>query len=376
VSQYLGDISVDQGINFRTVSAEAEVEVDTMFLGMLGIDQIETAAAGGAEERVANVEISVVLDISGSMRYNSKMANLRYAGAEFIDTVLKPETEDLISVSLVPYTAQVNAGPLITSKLNYNQVHGYSHCVEFDEPDFNDASISLGRVWQQSQHFEWSSASSFWITNPGCPQQAFERIVPYSQDATQLKNTINQYRDRANTAIHIGMKWGAGLLDPEFQPIVTQLIGESEVDGVFAGRPAEYDDPETLKTIVVMTDGQNVDTYRIQDWAYDSPNERAHWDRFPLWKFLYQIPSSDRSEFYYRRFTAGQADLMLDHICDAAKAEGVVIWSIGFEVGNHGASVMKNCASTPSHFFRVEGSEISDAFRAIARQINQLRLTL
>jgi hypothetical protein len=36
---------------------------------------------------------------------------------------------------------------------------------------------------------------------------------------------------------------------------------------------------------------------------------------------------------------------------------------------------MQDCASSPSHFFRVEGVELSEAFRAIARQINQLRLT-
>ena len=38
-------------------------------------------------------------------------------------------------------------------------------------------------------------------------------------------------------------------------------------------------------------------------------------------------------------------------------------------------NVMRDCASSPSHFFRVEGVEIEDAFEAIARQINQLRLT-
>ena len=36
---------------------------------------------------------------------------------------------------------------------------------------------------------------------------------------------------------------------------------------------------------------------------------------------------------------------------------------------------MSNCASSPSHYFQVEGVEIKDAFEAIARQINQLRLT-
>ena len=66
---------------------------------------------------------------------------------------------------------------------------------------------------------------------------------------------------------------------------------------------------------------------------------------------------------------------MLEDICDAAKAQGIVVWSVGFEVTNYSAGIMENCASSPSHFFRVEGVEIGDAFEAIAKQINQLRLT-
>ena len=46
-----------------------------------------------------------------------------------------------------------------------------------------------------------------------------------------------------------------------------------------------------------------------------------------------------------------------------------------FEVDDEDVPAMQDCASSPSHFFRVEGVELSEAFRAIARQINQLRLT-
>ena len=81
------------------------------------------------------------------------------------------------------------------------------------------------------------------------------------------------------------------------------------------------------------------------------------------------------SRYYWFTHDAAQGDALLDDICDASKDAGIVIWSIGFEVDNHGADVMANCASFPSHFFRVEGIEISEAFDAIARQINQLRLT-
>ena len=36
---------------------------------------------------------------------------------------------------------------------------------------------------------------------------------------------------------------------------------------------------------------------------------------------------------------------------------------------------MRNCATSPAFFYKVEGIEISSAFKSIARQINELRLT-
>ncbi|MEC9102176.1 MAG: hypothetical protein VX878_00040, partial [Pseudomonadota bacterium] len=67
---------------------------------------------------------------------------------------------------------------------------------------------------------------------------------------------------------------------------------------------------------------------------------------------------------------------LLQHICDAAKNNGILIYSIGFEISNTSAQAMEDCASSPSHFYRVEGVNISDAFSSIARQLVQLRLTL
>ncbi|MEO1399313.1 MAG: hypothetical protein AAFU56_10680, partial [Pseudomonadota bacterium] len=85
---------------------------------------------------------------------------------------------------------------------------------------------------------------------------------------------------------------------------------------------------------------------------------------------------------YYRGSTApreavnaAQKDTRLNNICSAAKANGVIIFTIGFEVTDASAIVMQNCASTANHFYRVEGLEIEYAFESIANQINQLKLT-
>jgi hypothetical protein len=69
------------------------------------------------------------------------------------------------------------------------------------------------------------------------------------------------------------------------------------------------------------------------------------------------------------------ADDRLSNICASARDADITVFAIGFEAPQQGQAAMSDCASSPAHYFPVEGIEISEAFNAIARTINQLRLT-
>ncbi|WFE77289.1 TadE/TadG family type IV pilus assembly protein [Roseinatronobacter sp. S2] len=58
-------VKVTEGLGYRSVSATARKQVNTHLLHMLGVETLSAPASGAAEERVDNVEISLVLDISG-----------------------------------------------------------------------------------------------------------------------------------------------------------------------------------------------------------------------------------------------------------------------------------------------------------------------
>lgn len=378
MSSYLSNVTVDEGLNYRIVTANARTVTPTQFMRLMGVDELPVPAISTAEERIANVEVSMVLDISGSMAQNDKMQNLRSAARSFIDTVVREETEDLVSVSLVPYSEHVNVGWDIFSRMPKVHRHNYSYCLEMPSSAFNSASIDMTMTYDQMQHFQWNyDGSNNARDDTVCPRYASEQITPFSQNAQALKSQIDNLQPRAGTSIFLGMKWAVGLLDPSMRPIVSSLANAGAVDATFADRPVGYDDEETLKTVVLMTDGQNDRSHRIANWAYNSPSEYVHWNAYNLWYFLYRhVNWWDRENYYdYEVYTAAQGDIFLDRICDAAKDQGIVIWSVGFEVSDHGAAQMQNCASSPSHFFRVEGVEIVDAFTSIARTINQLRLT-
>jgi hypothetical protein len=316
----------------------------------------------------------MVLDISGSMSSNSRIQNLRNAGKVFVDTVIRPESTDLISLSLVPYSEHVNIGPDLYGELNTNTVHDYSHCVEMPDSAFDSVALNTASTFDQVQHFQWIGSSND-RTRTVCPRYDFERIRPISQNATQLKSQIDDLQPRSYTSIFLGMKWGAALLDPSMRTITTNLISAGKIDAAFSGRPADYSDTETLKTIILMTDGENTESKRISSFVYANENHRTHWDRYNFTYYINRyVSSSSRGNWWSWKYRDWQGDALLDNICDATKAAGIIVWTIGLEVTNHGADVMRQCASSPSHYFRVEGIELSEAFRAIARQINQLRL--
>lgn len=62
-------------------------------------------------------------------------------------------------------------------------------------------------------------------------------------------------------------------------------------------------------------------------------------------------------------------------MCDKAKEQKIQIYTIAFEAPSNAVTEMRNCATAPAYFYDVNGVEISSAFKSIARQINQLRLT-
>mgnify|MGYP003627748558 FL=1 len=368
-------ITVEEGLNFRTVSVNADGTIPTNFMTMLGIDTLPLRSRAEAEERVNNVEISMVLDISGSMASGDKMPNLRDAAETFVDTVINDSTRDLVSISIIPYSEHVSAGPAIMSKFNVDWNNPYSHCMEFSDSDFNTSTMRRNKQYDQVQHMEWGS-NTMSLNTPVCPVGQHEDIVAFSQDAAALKYKISRLVPRGSTSIFAGMKWAAGLLDPDFNSINVSLAQDGVTDPVFTARPAAFSDRETLKTVILMTDGQNHYSYRINNNYYANASHAAHWNNYSLdWYLNRYVNSWQRSSWKYLKYWPEYGDSLLSNVCSAAKEKNIVIWSIGFEVTDYSAGVMRDCASSPSHFFRVEGVEIKEAFKAIARQINQLRLT-
>lgn len=435
------DISSEVTLVSRRVSAEASMDMGTTFMRLLGINTLHTPSAGTAEESAGLTEISLVLDVSGSMSWwsssggASKISILREAATEFVNILMCDPSDptkttgcvvepDTVSITMIPYSQQVLAGENILDQLSVTEEQQNAECITFDQGDFNDVAIDPGVTYKRTGYFDkawWRDTPYYWE----CPTENWRRILPVENDPADLRTAISNLGASGNTSIDIGMKWGAAFLDPTFQPVVQGLVANGDVDAVFNDRPFDYTQAGANKIIVLMTDGVNTDQYFLKDQYRDGPSGiyyntanrsrisvkygnsgNYYWlDTDNYWWYwnwtVHDHPYGDEEygdavEYTFpqlwERYTLGWYDdlpykpypggsynngaknAFLKTICGEAKRAGITIYTVGFEVTSASATVMNQCASSPAHFFDVDGADLSDAFNAIARQITALRL--
>jgi len=68
-------------------------------------------------------------------------------------------------------------------------------------------------------------------------------------------------------------------------------------------------------------------------------------------------------------------DTQLQSICSLAKDKSVIVYGIAFEAPSNGQTQIRACATSDAHYYNASGLQIQTAFRSIASNISQLRLT-
>ncbi len=260
---------------WRTVEVNVQEDMPTWFMSLMGIKKLVVPAHSVAEERVGQVEISLVLDVSGSMNSNNRLTNLKPAAKDFVDTMFDTVEPGKLSISIVTYSTQVSLGPSLMNYFNVSGEHAFSNCIEFNAADFQTTALSVSKVIGSRQYTRNGHFDPFNTSNPAglrnCPTLAeTEReILPISGDRAALKQHIDNLTAAGNTSIDLGMKWGAALLDQSLAPIVDDLIAKNKRPASFGDRPYPYlvngkKNKEVMKVIVVMTDGENTTEYKLK----------------------------------------------------------------------------------------------------------------
>lgn len=148
----------------KTVTATASVDVETMFL--VTPETYTLVATSSATEEQTNLEIVLALDVSASMLLDNGTGELKADGTiklpleymqdaavDFVTTMLRDDTQGRVTITLLPYSHNVNLGADIASKMSLTNIPAtYSvgadisqmRCVDLPSTAFSSTAIDPG----------------------------------------------------------------------------------------------------------------------------------------------------------------------------------------------------------------------------------------
>lgn len=95
----------------RTLTLSAQATIPTTFMHLVDIDSVEVASSTQVTIEAQNVEVAMVLDITGSMNVSGAITDLKAAANDLIDIVVQPQqTPYYTKVAIVPFSQGVNVG--------------------------------------------------------------------------------------------------------------------------------------------------------------------------------------------------------------------------------------------------------------------------
>jgi Flp pilus assembly protein TadG len=305
-------VTIDSVAGRVIASATGEIPMD--FPVVAGRDKAVIGASASATYESKTIELSLVLDVTGSMS-GQKLTDLKKAATDMVTTLLPADgrNDQRVRIAIVPFSAAVNAGTYANT-VRVAKSGGYGHtCVtEASSDTFLDTDPAVKKLRGDTS---------------SCPSA---QVLPLTNNRTSLVNRIGGFVAAGNTAGHLGVRWGWFTLSPNWTG-----VWPSTAD------PVSYTTPKTLKIIVFMTDGD----FNIQ---YASGN------------------GTSNSQAAKVCTNAKQASVIV---------YSVAFSTASAPLSSTGKSIMQNCATSARHYFdATTGSQLIEAFQTIAANIQGIYL--
>lgn len=423
-----GALSVN--ITEDTITLDVTARVETTIMKIVGFNEIDVASSTEISRAITGLEIALALDNTGSMS-GAKLANLKTASHDLIDILFGAESfPTRLKMSIVPFAAGVKVRPTASANepgfdVNWLDIAGASsihsenftagtnlwtlydritnrdwlgcvmerprrttgeHLDETDTPPSAGDPDTMFVPWFAPDEPNGSSPTypnsylSDGVTGAAAVKQSStvkypaagvaissgtsatkgpdynckdtQTISPLTNNRALLEAKIDSMVAAYLTHIPIGLAWGWRTLSPEAPYTEGSL----------------YTDEETIKALVLMTDGENT----------ISGNSTHNRSTFTGYGYLsmalahYGSASID---------TATEAQNELDaktiRLCDNIKAKGVRLYTIAFQVSDTTTlNMLRSCATTPDQFFpSADGAALQSAFTTIASELASLRIS-
>ncbi|WP_244475983.1 TadE/TadG family type IV pilus assembly protein [Methylobacterium sp. Leaf93] len=406
----------------NTITVKVVGNSPTSVSKIAGYEAFPVSVTAAGTRGSGNLEIALVLDNTGSMS-GAKINNLKAAANDLVTSLFKEADTtkpNALKIGIVPFSMTVNVGPsnatqswldkdakasyhsdIFVSPANrltlFSQMKvAWGGCVEsrpapydvqdtppsiatpntlfvpFFAPDESDkdnnavndymydyvtASSMPDHRTRQGQITKYSKNAILqkgrisnnipylYGPNSGCELQPVTRLTT---SQSTLTNAINAMTVVGDTNIAMGLVWGWHLLSP---------------NAPFAeGVP--YDDKNTRKFVVLMTDGQNT------SYVGSSANASIYSGLGFIWQNRIGTTSTNTTT----RTNAMNA--RLSTLCSNMKNAGITIFTVRVEVTEGTSDILRNCATSTDKFYDVQNSAtLTDAFKAIGSQMSELRIS-
>jgi len=296
-------------IEDETVVATADTDMATSLMQFANINSMKLSV--GSEISVPenkNAEIALVLDYSGSMSESIaggvKYVAMKNAAKDLIND-LEAANPDKVKFSLVPFSHHVYGAFRKSDILGQSGSGNWTGCSQDRKYPFNlnDSEPT------SDNNSKWGQAQDPVHISSGCSGYSSNKIlmVPLTDDFAYLRSRLDMMTTYAWTHIAVGVEFGL------------QMLSDSQT---FPGG-VSYDDEETQKFMVVLTDGAQTEP------AFG--------------------PGSTR--------TVAQGESNLETLCTNAKAKGITMITIAYDLDDNATTTrLKNCATDPDKNFFVATS--------------------
>lgn len=322
------DVQADPATGNVTLSVKTHVP--TTFAAIFNVDKLTVNRSSTVAAGLNDIDLGLMLDVTGSMRQRGKLDAMKNATYDLIDMIIPDgRKESRVRIALAPYSEQVNAGRFAP---RVSDARNRSGCVterngphaNSDAPPVRGSQFHVITDAEKERYTEETRRR-----NLICPPAEIE---PLTSDAERLKRIVSGYRANGYTAGHLGIQWAWNLISPRWSAI---WPGGST--------PEPYDRKGVIKAVVLMTDGEFNTAYS------------GSWSR-----------SGMKRESY-----ANTGEL-----CDNIKAENVLVFSVAFDLDDASAErALQDCSSGAGYFHRAENEEeLRMAYRDIAIKLTELRI--
>lgn len=328
-----------------SVNPKLTARVETTILALLDQPYFELEAQTKAGLAGKKLELSMMLDVTGSMcdsgasqpcAGGAKMSAMKTAALDLVNIVFGGNASNT-RVAVVPFSSAVNVGSFAgaatgeAATRNYAYRCGYrnrSTCYGTEYRTNCVAERTGTAAFTDNAPASGSRSTALWSTSSSatCTPASTASVLPLTNTRSDIEAKINGLKGQGGTAGHLGTSWAWYAISDKW----ASFWGPCSAPDAAA--------PTVLKAAVLMTDG--VYTMHYGSGANCNGQDAC---------------------------TRSIEDALT--LCSNMKAQGIRVFTVGFQVPDEARSTLETCASPGDFHFPYNPADMREAFQAIGNAL-------